>query len=159
MFGGSRFRILTDVDLAANARFIGWEQTCLGRPASGDTYLGGAFSATWRISRSGQPVVNERIAWESDNTLRKHRYGLGKYTIMGTLFASPADDDVRGLLSGIISRDPDLLCATTLLDDVLAVRILAHNARTARQQLLSAWQILRPPVLGKRATTPRIWAT
>lgn len=159
LFGGSRFRNVTEVDLATGARFIGWEQTCLGRPASGDAYDQGRFSASWRIRMSGQPVVNERVAWESEDPFRLRRYGLGGYTVMGTLFAFPADDDIQRLLSNIVTRGPDLVCATTLLDNVVAVRVLAHNARIARQRLLSAWQLLRPPVMGKKATTPRIWAT
>ena len=159
LYGGSRARILTEVDLASDARFMGWEQTCLGRPASGDAYLKGEFSASWRIRRSGQPVVNERIAWGSEDALRAGRYGLGGYTTMGTLFASPADADTQALLSTFVTRGPECVCATTLLHDVLVVRVLAHNARIARQTLQSAWGTLRLPILGKNPTMPRIWAT
>ena len=159
LFGGSDFRILTDVDLAPDARFIGWEQTCLGRPASGDAYPDGAFSANWRLSIGGRPIVNERIAWDSDRIFRTNRFGLGGYTVFGTLFAFPADEDIQSLLSKLVTRHPDLFCATTLLDGVLAVRISAHNARFCRKQLLNAWATLRPPIMKKNATTPRIWAT
>ena len=65
LFSGSKVEMATTVQLDARARFIGWDMTCLGRPASGDVYAAGSCDQRYQILRDGQPLLLERNRYRS----------------------------------------------------------------------------------------------
>ena len=82
---------------------------------------------------------------------------------MGNLYAVPqrgtiASDLVSSLREAIGEAEP-ASCAVSSMGDVLVVRALAVNVEGVRQQLIRAWQALRPVLSLRAPTLPRVWAT
>jgi len=157
-FEAARADTLTSVDLAPGARFIGWEVTCLGRPAAGEGFERGVMRNRFELRRDGQPLLLERNRIDGGSPLLDEPWGLGGCRAMATLVAvgaSDADRDaLREALAGVERR-----CAVTLLDDVLVVRWLGAGAQEGLGVLERAWSLLRPRLLGREPCPPRIWRT
>jgi urease accessory protein len=47
----------------------------------------------------------------------------------------------------------------TLLRGILLARYLGGSGEAARRYFIELWRILRPELLGREATEPRIWRT
>src|SRR5262245_17868648 len=60
VYDGALAELRTDVRLAADARYIGWEILCLGRRGSGERYTRGTIRLSTRIQRAGKLVWFER---------------------------------------------------------------------------------------------------
>jgi urease accessory protein len=174
LFGGSRAAISTDVHLARDARFLGWEMTALGRPHSGDRYADGALDLRTRIAVDGLPLLRERLHWGAPEPLRSAPFGLAGHDVWASLYAYPADGaalaKIRDRIGGTPTFDELLAApadaapsprriAATLLGPLLVIRCLAHRAEDVRRTFESLWCDLRPLVVGKPAQAPRIWRT
>ena len=157
-FEAARADTLTSVHLAPGARFIGWEVTCLGRPAAGEGFERGVMRNRFELRRDGQPLLLERNRIDGGSRLLDEPWGLGGCRALATLVAvgaSDADRDaLREALAGVEHR-----CAVTLLDDVLVVRWLGAGAQEGLGVLERAWSLLRPRLLGREPCPPRIWRT
>jgi urease accessory protein len=157
LFPGAVLRQETRIDLAADARFAGWEVLCLGRPANAETFSRGMADVSLGVWRAGVPVLAERLRIEDGHGLRGPA-GLRGYPVVATLLVTPATGEdvreLRELAAGCISP-----CGVTLLDGLLVARLLAEDTLVAKRLLQSAWQRLRPRFAGRHACPPRIWAT
>ena len=166
-FGDCAVQLDTRVRLAPGARFIGWDLNCFGRPASGDHFSKGKVRSSTRIDRAGitpaddQPVLYERNCWQAGSELMAAAWGLSGHSVVGTLYATPVDNEqlafLRRTLAASSTAEPQF--ALTLVDDLLIARIIADSSIRARKQLVEVWQTLRPLILGRPATPPRIWST
>ena len=159
-FGGSRGTSKTVVRLAPRARYLGWEITCLGRPASGDDFSTGSYRQCTEIWRGDRLVLVDRTQADAERTLRLETWGWGGRSVYATLVASGASD---GLVTQIRERvtperDGELFAVTTLSAFTIC-RFLGASAERARRALVSAWNVIRPEVLGQSACPPRIWTT
>jgi len=151
VFDGAQARAATRVNLSGDARFIGWEVLCLGRPASAEPFLRGSVQQDFELWRDDQPVLLDALRLSGGEALAAP-WGFGGHAALGTLLATPARaEDVDTI------RDTALAC--TLVDGVLMVRTLAEQAETVRRRLHAVWRRLRPSILGREALAPRIWAT
>lgn len=159
LFSNSYVSMNTRVELAGDARFIGWEMLCLGRPASGELYEGGLCRQTLELWRDGEPLFIERARYDADQTLMLDAWGLQGKTVSATLVATHADAQVLALARTVeLSADEGLL-SCTLMGDLLVCRLLAHQGETARLTFSRIWQQIRPVVIGREASVPRIWNT
>jgi urease accessory protein len=174
LFGGSRAAIDTKVELEPGARFIGWEQTSLGRPLSGDHYATGSLDQRTRIGVAGEAQLIERLRFDARDRLLQATWGLATFGAYGALYAYPADDrllaHVRERLgAGTPSFDAsvatpswaasDLRVGATLLGQLLVVRCLAHEPEVLRNLFETLWGALRPTVLERAVSAPRVWRT
>jgi len=169
LFGGSRARIDTDVELEPGAHFIGWEQLSLGRPLSGDRYATGTLEQHTRIAVAGEPQLIESLRFAARDRLLEAECGLASFGVCGALYAYPAHDPllvrVRTRL-GTATPSPDLpperavlRCGATLLGNLLVVRCLAATPEPLRTLFEELWQELRPEVVGRASHAPRVWRT
>jgi len=93
LFSGAQARTRTSVELAGDARFIGWEIHSLGRPVIGERFDPGTADLEFGLHRDGRPVLKDRLrvgtgrdldgperpAWISRvRDLRRHGRGTGK---------------------------------------------------------------------------------
>jgi len=161
LFGGSRALIETDVALEPGARFIGWEQLSLGRPLSGDHYATGELEQHTRVTVAGEPLLLESLRLRAGERLLTASSGLASFGVCGVLYAYPANDPllvaVRGRL-GAATPSP-LRSGATLLGDLLVVRCLAREPEALRNLLEALWCELRPAVIGRAPSVPRVWRT
>jgi urease accessory protein len=153
LFRDARARTTTRVELTRQSRFIGWEVVCYGRPASGERFDLGYSRQCFEVWIDGKPVLLDRLQIDGDGLTMHSSWGLGGQPQLGTLLAYPATD--AELES---AREHDAF-ACTLVDGILSCRLVCSDADFARQAFVKLWQALRPRIVGREASIPRIWAT
>jgi len=176
LFPGANLRLVTAVDLAEGARFMGWEIHSLGRPAIGERFAHGCADLHLRLRRAGRPLLLERL-WLHGGSGLDGPTGLRGLQVTGTLLASPADAaDLAAVRAhpvgaghaadagnprGAPQPGPTetLLWGATLVGDLLIARALAPGTEPLQRLFTALWGILRPRLLGRAACPPRIWAT
>jgi urease accessory protein len=158
LFDGARADIGSRIDLYGNARFLGWEIYCLGRPSSGERFDHGDALLKLELFRDREPLLLEKLTLAGRAT-QQATAGLAGFAYSATLLATPADAAALALARGILSQYPALLAGATLLDEVLVLRCLGAKAETVKQAWLAVWAALRPPLLGCEPCAPRVWAT
>jgi urease accessory protein len=160
-FRGARAELTTQVELTGDARFIGWEILCLGRPAAGETFDEGVLRPQLELARDGRLVYVERGLYEAGSPLLQAAWGLAGQPVVGTMLcaapgAARCIDKVRASLDAAAGSGE---LAASAWDDCLVVRYLGPSAEEARIAFAAAWAELRPAVLGMQAVVPRIWRT
>ncbi|MCF6323906.1 MAG: urease accessory protein UreD [Gammaproteobacteria bacterium] len=163
LFSNSHVQMNTRVELEAGARFIGWEMLCLGRPASDELYESGLCRQTFELWREGEPLFIERARFDGSQAFMQHAWGMQGYTVSATLVATNADTEVlkaaREVELGVDANDNNGLLSCTLMGDLLVCRLLAYQGETARLTFSRVWQKIRPLLIGREASVPRIWNT
>jgi urease accessory protein len=156
-YPGAETHTATRVHLDAGSRFIGWEIACLGLPARGESFDTGSLRLDLELWSDASPIFIDRLRLAGHSPARSAAWGLGGFEAVGTLLATPAAaadiDAVRVLLAERASA------AVTLVDGVLVLRALDTQGEPLRKLFITAWQLLRPRLLGRDAVPPRIWAT
>ena len=158
-FDGARVAASTRIELPPGARFIGWEMHCLGRPASRAPFLEGEATARLEVVRENRPLLLERLQLTPG---RMHRPAqLRGNAVTATVLAAPVDAALRDAVRAAVAvrQDDSVLCAVTVLDDLLALRAIGPSTEQIRRLMVSAWQTMRPVVIGRDPCPPRIWAT
>lgn len=158
LFPGANLRVSTEVNLAAGARFLGWEVHSLGRPAVSERFATGRADLRLRLQRDGVPVLVERLQINDGDGLDGPA-GLRGAPVLGTLLATAADaGDLAAVRTHPVQAET-LLWAATLVGDLLIARCLAQGTEPVTRLFAALWGILRPRLLGCRACPPRIWST
>ena len=155
----SAVRLATRVELSAGARFIGWELSCLGLPAQQQSLGAGSVHQAFELWREGVPLLLERLHLHA--RMIEARWGVAGRVSLGTWLGCPATPahlaQARALLEPLNCADVEIAC--TLLDGVLCCRAAARRADQLKQIFIQLWCALRPALLGRAASAPRIWAT
>lgn len=160
LFSGAHFRSQTRVDLAPGGRFLGWEITCLGRPACAERFDAGHGVIALELWEDGQPLFIERGCYAGGGALLTAAWGLGDQPVVGTWLALDAPAGLTDALRASLSEVADpLRWGLTRLPRVLALRYRGPSAAEARALFIRAWTLVRPTLLGRDAHPPRIWAT
>lgn len=152
VFDGARARLDTEVRLAADARFLGWEILCLGRTGSGERYQRGEVRVSTKLYRDGKLLWLERGRIEGGGSLLDSPAGLQGKPVCATLIAAGAVFDLAACraIDGI---------AVTQLPGVLLARYLGDSSEQAKRLFAQLWAVLRPALFGREAQMPRIWST
>lgn len=162
IFDGARARQDVSVELAAGAAFIGWDIGCFGRPASDLAFARGELAQSFELRRERELLVVERTRVAGGSRALGEAWGYAGAPVYAVLYAAPREPEaaaalassLRTALAGATSE-----CAVTAVDGVLALRVLGARVESVRATLLLGWQALRPEILGRAASAPRIWAT
>jgi urease accessory protein len=151
------------LQIEPGATAIGWEMGVLGRQESGEQWRQGSLRFVTSIEgREGQPLWVERLLLDASNSLRDAGQGLHGFNAFGTLWA------IGSGCTAAVAEDlaPDLpfetylrAAVTTLPDEILLVRGLAHDVERLRQMMMDCWMRLRPQVHGLPSHRLRLWAT
>lgn len=163
LFSGSYARQELRVELAPEACFIGWEITCLGRPAAGERFARGTYAQTMEIRREGRLLWLERGNYEGGSERLDAAWGLAGYPVSGLLVCVPPaaqEADFIHMIRAAAAGFPDCdLHGVTWFGEVLVCRYLGTSAWAVRSALITLWTALRPYIIGRAAVLPRIWAT
>lgn len=163
-------RLDTQVHLAENAHFIGWEVTSLGLPNRDLPFSSGNLSQTLQINRGERILLRERLQIDDDNrALLDGNAGLRGNPVTGLMVAGPfdlaADENIEHLIEPLIKKlrlhadDCGALAAVSLTGEFLTVRYLGEQTDQAMRLFIRCWHEIRPELLGRAACEPRIWAT
>ncbi|WP_295449850.1 urease accessory protein UreD [uncultured Thiodictyon sp.] len=158
LFPGANLRLSIKVELAAGARFLGWEVHSLGRPAVGERFATGCADLRLRLQRAGVPLLLERLLIDDGAGLNGPT-GLRGHPVTGTLMATGADAQDLAAVRTDAMPPSDLLWGATLVGDVLIARCVAAGTEPINRLFIALWGILRPRLLGRPACAPRIWST
>ena len=160
VFNGALAHIGTEVELTADARYIGWEVLCLGRRASGETFDHGKLHLGTRITRDGRPLWLEHGRIDGGSALLDSPVGMAGFSVCGTLLAT--GNISAALLAecrAVPATEPGAQQGITALSGLIVARYLGHSSEAAREWFINLWRQLRPILLGVPAQTPRIWST
>lgn len=168
--GGAQVVLDSRVHLSAASRCILWESTCLGRPGSGDAFVDGALSQRLAVMLDDQPLFLERLDLTAGAPMLEAAWGLHGMCYMATMLVWPLD--AAGLMA-LREQAPvraGVRMGATLISlpdasgqavgPALGVcRWLAAAGEPLWQSMQQAWAVLRPLVLQRPASIPRIWKT
>jgi urease accessory protein len=152
VFCGARAQLCTEVRLAADARYLGWEILCLGRTGSGEKFARGEMRLSTKVFRDGKLLWLERGRIEGGGMLLESAAGLQGRPVCATLVAAGDGFELAACraIEGI---------AVTRLPGVLVARHLGDSSEQARRLFTQLWAVLRPALFGREAQVPRIWST
>jgi urease accessory protein len=170
VFDAARVEQSIEIDLAADARMIGWEALVLGRAAMGERFGRGSLRQQLSLATGGVPRWRERTAVPAGDRLFASPLGWAGRTVACTVWAvAPVvDDAVRDAWRETLAdacASPDGRAArleagaSRVAPDLLAVRLLADDSEVAMRVAQSLWARARPALLGGSSAPPRIWAT
>lgn len=154
IFDGAHARMVTQINLEGDARFCGWEILGLGRPALKETFEHGRIDFRFEIYRHRRPLLLER-----QRTGPKGLPGLGGNAACATLIATACDDAALDAVRACTNEVSNATCASTMIGDVLIVRGLAEHCEPLSSAFRIIWERLRPMILSRPASIPRIWYT
>lgn len=158
-FPGANSSLASHIHLDADARYIGWEIQCLGRPVIGERFEKGELLFTTHLYRDNKPLFIDRLCIRGAQDL-PGAAGLRNQPVMATLLATPASNEALQLARACCETPfPPGTAGVTLMNGVLIVRYLGASTAEAHRLLRVVWQAIRPLVIGRPAVTPRIWNT
>ena len=155
-FNDARVQLAHQVELAADASYIGSEILCFGRSASGERFDSGTIAQRTQIRRGGKLVWWEQGALHGGSPAMRSVLGLNGASVCATLIGvgTPLP---KQLLDTMRALDPAL--AVSQVKSVFVARYLCADSEQARRVITAVWQTLRPHLLGCAAPIPRIWNT
>ena len=162
-FPGAKVSLMTEINLEEGAHFMGWEISCLGRPANNETFEQGSIDAGFRINRDGKPLLIERLLVDHPRHLNATA-GLRNYPMQGVFVAVGVNDTLLNQVREVLDqtqRDQqyDMAIGITLLEDLLVMRVLGVSTEKMQSLMIPVWKLLREQILHKKAVVPRIWNT
>lgn len=152
VFAGAMARLKTEVRLAGEAKYLGWEILCLGRTGSGEWFDKGELRLDTSLYRDGKLLWLERGRIQGGGALLDSPAGLQGKPVCATLVAAAPMIDLAAC------RQVESL-AVTHLPGVLVARYLGDSSEQAKRLFAQLWSVLRPAVFGRDAQLPRIWST
>jgi urease accessory protein len=158
LFPGACLRSRTEVRLDGDARFIGWDIMSLGRPVIGERFEHGELDTELWLLRDGRPLLADRLRVAGGRDLDRPT-GLRGRAVVGTLVATGADAADLDAARAVAGDAAQALTGVTLLEDVLVARGLTDTTEPVQRLFCALWEALRPRLLARAATRPRIWAT
>jgi urease accessory protein len=160
LFSGSKTQIQTKVELAHDSHFVGWEISCLGRPASKEIFSQGELDQRFEIWRDGKPLRIERLKLKGGDPALQAKWGLLGFPVIGSMVfvtdKTKLIDSLRTITNVAIEEE---FFSVTQIDGAVLCYFLGNSVERARNCLIRAWKILRPEVIGFEAVEPRIWKT
>ncbi len=159
VFDGALARLSTQVRLAREARFLGWEILCLGRTGSGERLARGSCRIETEIVIDGRLAWRERGCIDGGGALLEVSAGLAGKPVFGTLYASFPGIGPAQLAECREARSEEGETGVTLVPGVLLARYLGDSGESARRYFAAVWRALRPALAGREASEPRIWRT
>lgn len=161
IYPNARARLDTDIELDAGARFIGWEITSLGWPASGRDLEAGELQQRLQIRCAGKLVLREQFALQHCNREAVcGSAGLRQQAVNGLLVAGPFSQEDAPLLDALRTEcQQQALAGVSQVGAFITVRSLSPQAEPVREFFNRCWALLRPALVGVVACPPRVWNT
>lgn len=152
----------TRIDLAPEARYLGWEILCFGRTASGERFTAGCYRQRVQVYRDGRLALNERGALGGGTSIMTSPVGLGGQPVCATLLAVAPDIPlalVESARAALAACDCTARTAISRLPHLLVARYIGPSSEEAKRAFVELWRVLRPGLFGRMAALPRLWST
>lgn len=149
----------TRVQLAQKAKFIGWEITCLGTPAGGQHFDQGTLRQKFELWQADKPLFIDRALLQGGSEILTATWGLQGYSVLGTLLIYPGDQSQLEAIHTLYDKNAAYLFSASLINKVIVCRCLGHGGEQVKQIFIRVWSIIRPLLIDKPVSIPRIWNT
>jgi len=160
VYGSAQVSTKTRVELEPGATFCGWDMVCLGRAASGDHFASGRLQQAFEIWQGERPLWIERSEFDANEPVRHAPWGLAGHRVFGTFVCTGQNAaGVAAARAAVDTDDSRELFAVSQMRAAIVCRYLGSSTERARHVFAQAWAALRPFVVGRPASPPRIWLT
>lgn len=157
-FPGARVRSKTSIDVQKDGRVMLWEKHCFGRPANNEFFAAGQLHSQIELRCEERLLFTETQRVDADELRRasglRNNPVIGSFLVYGMTLAEAMLRDLQKIspadgISGISQPQPHLLIA----------RYLGNSTRDVDAHFVGLWELLRPLLLQREASHPRIWKT
>lgn len=156
-FSKSKATIDNTFILEDGARVIAFEMLCFNNVMTDCDCIPEQLNILLNIYLSNSVGLRERLQINKLDYIMK----LGGFRISAIFFAIPSNEeilhDVRALIAKELVNNNTQIGGATLLEKLLVVRLLGNDNQSLSNVLYQLWKIMRPIIVGKTVTTPRIW--
>jgi urease accessory protein len=160
IFSGAKAQIKTKIELSRDSNFMGWEISCLGRPASNENFSQGELDQRFEIWREGRPLHIERLSLKGGGSSLHAKWGLLGFPVIGNMVCMTNNAGLLDSLKNLANTSTDQeLFSATQVDDIILCYFLGNSAERARNYFIKAWKIFRQGVIQLEVVEPRIWKT
>lgn len=137
-----------------NVKLFAWDSFCFKKTIENKRVFGsGSCITNLQIWKNNIPLLNEKTRiLNGDLSIL-----LKRYYFVSTIIAIPGNNDLLKLIYSINYKN--CIIGSTLLDDLLIIRMLNTNNINMQKTIYQIWRILRPRIIGAKACKPRIWNT
>jgi urease accessory protein len=152
LFDQSALKRRLEVDLAADAEFIGLEAVLIGRKAMGEAVKTGLFRDSWRVRRAGKLVHAEELNLSGDvaSLIERTPVLSGMLSFATVLYIGSKAESLLGAIRSIL--DPTVAGASHW-QDKLVIRLAAPEGFDLRKNLIPVISRLR-----NGAPPPKVWS-
>ena len=160
IFNGAIYRQDLRVNLAENARWLGWEITRFGRTARGEQFITGDWRSCTEVWQNNRPLWIDRQGFSGGETIVNHPHGLGGQPIVASLcyVGQPISEEILKKARHLWNQSETKGEAgvTQLLSGLLC-RYRGKSTQEVIHWFTQVWQLLRQ-VQDKPVTVlPRVW--
>jgi urease accessory protein len=144
-----------EIDIEADARFLGVETLVFGRVAMGERLQSGRLRDLIRVRRSGELLLHDAIRLDGDFDALMQRSAIGKGArVLATIVcvASDVDERLNPVRQALEYAEPLIEAAASAWNGMLIARILGPDSASVRQTVIDALAVLRGP-----RPLPRAW--
>lgn len=160
VFDGADIELNTLIELEGNACFAGWDISCLGRQASGESWQQGHYRQQVQVKRDNTLLWFEKASFKPDSPVISSIAGLRNYPVFGS-FIVAAGEVPESVLTACreVTIPNNNHFAVSVLPEVFTARYMGNCAQEAKVYFEQLWACLRPWYAERQAERPRIWAT
>ncbi|WP_235869277.1 urease accessory protein UreD [Veronia nyctiphanis] len=162
-FPGTRLDVDTDIRVASDACFFGWDIWCVGRPANAEQFDKGLIKGKSRIFIDDRLVLTERMRIGEGSGVSKAA-GLRDYPVTANAYIVCSDGDALcSSWQDMLEEEKDsddfqsAVVGASYIDGLTVVRGLAENTETMFRIFTRLWQHARNHWQGQTPGVPRIW--
>jgi urease accessory protein len=115
------------------------------------------------MHRDGVPLYIDRAICDGGADVLRSPHGLAGHPVFGAMLVSPARREWLDVVRSVVPTPGganEMVSATLLAaSELLCCRYMGSSATGARRTFAAIWAALRPALLGRAASPPRIWST
>jgi urease accessory protein len=140
-----------EIDMAADARFLGVEMLVFGRTAMGETLRQARLRDLIQVRRSGALLLHDGIRMDGaiEALLQRPAIGKGARALATLVCVAP---DAEGLLDPVRQALGAAEAGASAWNGMLVARILGPDGAGVRRSVIAALAVLRPS-----RPLPRVW--
>lgn len=157
LFNGAVYRQDLRVELAANASFVGWEITRLGRSARGEKFLQGEMRSHTEIWQNNIPLWIDRQYLPGNEEVFHSPHGLAGNPVVASFFGVgfPIPPEMIKQARSLMIDNCD--AGVTRLQHGFLCRYRGNSTSEVRNWFTNIWQIFRVSLLNRGNCIPRVW--
>lgn len=163
VFNGANGILSTQIHLAGDAQFFGWDIVRLGRIASDEPFTEGKCVQRIEVLRDKIPLHIELTSLDTSEPMLTSTWGGQNAHTLGTLIGTFAltRDEVDNMLSEIDAQGLNQhgKWGLTQKESLFIARYIGTSIIDCRKGFEFIWGVTRETHIAKKAVPPRIWAT